>query len=54
MAHLHPTLALVPIVPLMPGPKRDTGMFTAQDHVSEGTGGRDATDHEDHSPLHNF
>lgn len=54
MAHLHPALALVPIVPLMPGPKRNTGMFTAQNHVREGTGGRDATDHEDHSSLHNF
>jgi len=26
-AHLHPALALVPIVPLLPGPKRDEGLF---------------------------
>ena len=26
-AHLHPALALVPIVPFMPGPKRDAGLF---------------------------
>ncbi len=27
MAHLHPALALVPIVPFLPAPKRDTGLF---------------------------
>ena len=26
-AHLHPALALVPIVPLLPGPSRDEGLF---------------------------
>ena len=26
-AHLHPALALVPIVPLLPGPDRDEGLF---------------------------
>ena len=31
-AHLHPALALVPIVPLLPGPDRDEGLF--QDDVS--------------------
>ena len=27
-AHLHPALALVPIIPFLPGPKEDTGLFT--------------------------
>lgn len=27
LAHLHPVLALVPIVPFLPGPSYDTGMF---------------------------
>ncbi len=27
MAHLHPALALVPIVPFLPAPKKDTGLF---------------------------
>jgi NhaA family Na+:H+ antiporter len=31
-AHLHPALALVPIVPLLPGPDRDEGLF--QDDVT--------------------
>jgi NhaA family Na+:H+ antiporter len=26
-AHLHPALALVPIIPFLPGPKRDEGLF---------------------------
>jgi NhaA family Na+:H+ antiporter len=43
MAHLHPALALVPIVPFLPGPKQDSGMF-----AEEGGGGHD------HSPLHMF
>lgn len=29
-AHLHPALALVPIIPFLPGPKRDLGMFTEE------------------------
>ena len=31
-AHLHPALALVPIVPLLPGPARDEGLF--QDDIT--------------------
>jgi len=31
-AHLHPALALVPIVPFMPGPKRDAGLFQEEVH----------------------
>jgi NhaA family Na+:H+ antiporter len=54
MAHLHPALALVPIVPFLPGPRRDTGLFVEEDEVSAEAGGREATAHEEHSPLHNF
>ena len=43
MAHLHPVLALVPIVPFLPGPRRDTGMFASEDEVSAEAGGRQAT-----------
>jgi NhaA family Na+:H+ antiporter len=42
LANLHPALALVFIVPFLPGPTRDTGMFAQQ----EEPGG--------HSPLHAF
>lgn len=57
-AHLHPALALVPIVPFLPGPTRDTGMFTGKDeadeeHDIEAAGGHVEV-HHDHSPLHNF
>ena len=48
LAHLHPALALVFIVPFLPGPKRDTGMFVAEDEHG------DHAAHADHSPLHNF
>jgi len=54
LAHLHPALALVAIVPFLPGPKRDTGMFKTEDEVSEVAGGREETEHDQHSPLHNF
>jgi NhaA family Na+:H+ antiporter len=46
-AHLHPALALVPIVPLIPGPSTDTGLFVAEDEVDHGA-------HGEHSPLHLF
>lgn len=46
-AHLHPALALVPIVPLIPGPSTDTGLFVEEDEVDHGHGGH-------HSPLHLF
>lgn len=54
LAHLHPALALVPIVPFLPGPKRDTGMYRTEDEVdhAEQTG-HGTLDHE-HSPLHLF
>ena len=51
-AHLHPALALVPIVPFLPGPSRDTGLFVAEDETDQE---HQAGHHEhDHSPLHNF
>lgn len=51
-AHLHPALALVPIVPFLPGPTRDTGLFEAEDETDqEHAAGHH---HHDHSPLHNF
>ena len=53
-AHLHPALALVPIVPFIPGPKRDTGMFEEKDEVDEAQAAGHHDDHHDHSPLHNF
>ena len=47
LAHLHPALALVFIVPFMPAPSRDTGMFVdSEAHDSHG--------HAEHSPLHAF
>ncbi len=55
---LHPALALVAIVPFMPGPKRDTGLFRESDHVTETEKIEDPTDvshfGDAHSPLHNF
>jgi len=51
-AHLHPALALVPIVPFLPGPTRDTGLFVAEDETDQE---HHSGHHEhDHSPLHNF
>jgi NhaA family Na+:H+ antiporter len=51
-AHLHPALALVPIVPFLPGPSRDTGLFESEDEVDQE---HQAGHHEhEHSPLHNF
>jgi NhaA family Na+:H+ antiporter len=35
LAHLHPALALVPIVPFLPPPRRDTGLFSAEDEVAK-------------------
>ena len=52
MAHLHPALALVPIVPFLPGPSRDTGMFEAEDETDQEH--KEGHHEHDHSPLHNF
>jgi NhaA family Na+:H+ antiporter len=54
LAHLHPALALVLIVPFMPAPARDTGLFEDRDEVDllgEELAGRL---HIEHSPLHLF
>lgn len=57
LASLHPALALVLIVPFMPAPETDTGLFAPMDDVAEEQ--EEATGHHtdsgaDHSPLHNF
>ena len=54
LAHLHPALALVPIVPFMPGPRRDTGLFYGTDEVDV-MGEETARDLEiEHSTLDRF
>jgi NhaA family Na+:H+ antiporter len=54
LAHLHPALALVFIVPFLPGPWRDTGLFVEKDEVDH-MGEETAKDIGlDHSPLHQF
>ena len=54
LAHLHPALALVFIVPFLPGPRRDIGMFSEEDEIDR-MGDELAQDlHMEHSPLHNF
>lgn len=54
LAHLHPALALVFIVPFLPGPRRDTGMFRDEDEIDR-MGDELAHDlHMEHSPLHQF
>lgn len=52
MAHLHPALALVPIVPFLPGPRRDTGLFAEGDEVDLMGESTAADLGMDHSPLH--
>jgi NhaA family Na+:H+ antiporter len=54
LAHLHPALALVFIVPFLPGPHRDTGMFRGIDEVDEMGEVRAEALHAEHSPLHEF
>jgi len=54
LAHLHPALALVFIVPFLPGPRRDIGLFVDQDEIDH-MGDALAHDlHMEHSPLHQF
>ncbi len=54
MAHLHPALALVFIVPFLPGPRRDTGLFASEDEVDR-MGPDVARDLGlEHSALENF
>lgn len=54
LAALHPALALVMIVPFMPGPSRDTGMFVENDEVDEAAEAGHHDEHAEHSPLHTF
>ncbi len=54
LAHLHPALAMVFIVPFMPGPRRDTGLFSGMDEVDE-MGEVLASDYQvEHSTLDRF
>jgi NhaA family Na+:H+ antiporter len=54
LAHLHPALALVFIVPFLPGPRRDIGLFSEADEVDR-MGEALAHDlHMEHSSLHQF
>lgn len=53
LAHLHPALALTFIVPFIPGPTRDTGLFEDHDEVDE-VGDLLADSAHAHSPLHQF
>jgi NhaA family Na+:H+ antiporter len=54
LAHLHPALALVFIVPFLPAPHRDVGLFVDKDEVDV-MGPELAQDlHTEHSPLHQF
>ncbi|MBW1845349.1 MAG: Na+/H+ antiporter NhaA, partial [Deltaproteobacteria bacterium] len=49
-----PALALVFIVPFLPGPRRDIGLFVEQDEIDR-MGEELAEDlHMEHSPLHQF
>ncbi len=54
LAHLHPALALVFIVPFLPGPRRDTGLFMDVDEVDRMGEDLAADLHMGHSPLHKF
>ncbi|MCZ6463055.1 MAG: Na+/H+ antiporter NhaA [Proteobacteria bacterium] len=53
-AHLHPALALCLIVPFMPAPRRDLGLFRDEDEVD--VMGEDLAHdlHIEHSTLHQF
>ena len=54
LAHLHPALALVFIVPFLPGPRRDIGLFADEDEIDR-MGEELAHDlHMQHSTLHQF
>jgi len=58
LAHLHPALALVVIVPFIPGPTQDTGLFEQSDETDEEDRAEEAglivPKHHEHSPLHMF
>jgi NhaA family Na+:H+ antiporter len=58
LTNLHPALALVPIIPFLPGPVHDTGLFAEEDEVDRVEHGESFDDdlpaHHQHTPLHNF
>jgi NhaA family Na+:H+ antiporter len=54
LAHLHPALALVFIVPFLPGPKRDTGLFREEDEADLADAAAGGGQESEHSPLHEF
>lgn len=49
LAHLHPALALVFVVPFLPAPRRDLGLFVEEEDAQLEPAG-----HITHSALHNF
>ena len=54
LAHLHPALALVFIVPFLPGPRRDIGLFAGEDEIDR-MGEALADDLQmEHSTLYQF
>jgi NhaA family Na+:H+ antiporter len=54
LAHLHPALALTTVIPFMPGPSRDTGLFEGADEVDLLGDATVHALHIEHSPLHLF
>ena len=54
LSHLHPALALAFIVPFIPGPSRDSGLYEAADEVDEIGEAAARVFHIEHSPLHLF
>jgi NhaA family Na+:H+ antiporter len=54
LAHLHPALALVPIVPFLPPPHRDVGLFVDLDEVDQVGPDVARALQIRHSPLHQF
>ncbi|MHC4994229.1 MAG: Na+/H+ antiporter NhaA [Planctomycetota bacterium] len=53
-AHLHPALALVFIVPFLPGPKEDIGMFREEQDYDQFEHEAAKHHHHGHTPLDNF
>ncbi len=54
LAHLHPALALVFVVPFLPGPEQDSGLFVEDEADQNPEAVHDESDAHHHSPLHNF
>lgn len=54
LAHLHPALALVFVVPFLPGPRHDTGLFAEEDEVDLAGPQAAARLGLHHSTLHQF